>query len=76
MLFSVNVSRKQYLYKYKTSYIIIRFWKIVIIPYHIVDYYMNTIYEMRNEMDFFNRCKKFVYNHDFVKVSWKIDDAI
>ena len=26
---------------------------------------MNTIGDMQNEMDFFGRCKKFEYNHDF-----------
>ena len=37
-----------------------------------VDYYKNTIDGMQNEMDFFGRYKKFVYNHDFEK----IDDAL
>ena len=36
----------------------------VIIPHHIVDYYMNNIDDMQNEMDFFYHCKKFEYNHD------------
>ena len=34
---------------------------------------MITIDDMRNEMDFFYHCKKFEYNHDFVKVFWKND---
>ena len=28
--------------------------------------YMNTIDDMQNEMDFFHRCKKIEYSHDFV----------
>ena len=31
---------------------------------------------MRNELDFFYHCKKFEYNHDFVKVFKKSDDAL
>ena len=37
-----------------------------------MDYYMNTIGNMQNEMDFFYHCKKFEYNQDFEK----IDDAL
>ena len=33
---------------------------------YFVDYHMNTIGGMQNEMDFFGRCNMFVYNHDFV----------
>ena len=36
----------------------------VFIPYHIVDYYIKTIDNMQNEMDFFYHCKKFEFNHD------------
>ena len=49
------------------AYIIIFTFIRVIIPYHIVDYYMNTIDDKQNEKDFFYHCKKFEYNHDFVK---------
>ena len=38
-------------------------------PNHIVDYYLNTIGNMRNEMDFFYHCKKFEYIHDFDKLT-------
>ena len=37
---------------------------------------MNTIVDMQNEKDFFYHWKKFEYNHDFVKVFWKSDDAL
>ena len=37
---------------------------------------MNTIGDMENEKDFFYHCKKFEYNHDFVKILWKIDVAL
>ena len=40
----------------------------VIILYHIVDCYMNTIGDMQNEMDFFYYCNEFVYNQGYVKV--------
>ena len=33
-----------------------------------MDYYMNTIDDMRNEMDFYGHYKMFEYNHDFEKV--------
>ena len=33
----------------------------------IVDCYINTIGDMRNEKDFFHHCKKFESNHDFEK---------
>ena len=36
------------------------------IPYHIVDYYINTTDDMENEMDFFGRCNVFEYIHDLV----------
>ena len=29
---------------------------------------MNTIDDMLNEMDFYDHCKMFVYNHDCVKL--------
>ena len=41
----------------------------IIIPYHIVDYYTNTIGDMQNEMYFFYHCNKFEYNHDYEKVT-------
>ena len=31
----------------------------------MVDYYINTIDDMQNEMDFYGHCKKFEYNHYF-----------
>ena len=36
---------------------------------------MNTTDDMKNEMDFFYQCKKYEYNHDYVKFLCKIDDA-
>ena len=33
----------------------------------IIFYYMNTIGDMRNEMDFYDHYNEFVYNHDYVK---------
>ena len=38
----------------------------VIIPYHIVEYFINTIDDMQNEKDFFSCCNEFEYNHNFV----------
>ena len=32
---------------------------------------MNTIGDMQNEKDFYGRCKKFVYNQDYVKLFQK-----
>ena len=29
---------------------------------------MNTIDDMQNEMDFYDYCNEFEYNHDFVKI--------
>ena len=29
-----------------------------------LDYYMNTIDDMQNEMDFYSHYNEFVYNHD------------
>ena len=40
----------------------------VIIPYHIVEYYINTIGDMQNEKYFFYHCKKIEYNHNFEQV--------
>ena len=51
---------KWYSYKYKNNYTIIH----VSIPIKIVDCYMNTIGDMQNEKNFYDRCKKFQYNHD------------
>ena len=31
---------------------------------------------MQNEMDFYNHCNEFEYNHDFVIFLWKIDGAL
>ena len=39
----------------------------VIIPYHIVDYYTNTIDDMQNRMDFFYHCNEFEHIRDFLK---------
>ena len=32
-----------------------------------LDYYMNTISDMLNEMDVYSHCNEFEYNHYFVK---------
>ena len=40
----------------------------VIIPYHIVDYYIINIGDMQNEIDFYGYCSEFEHIHDFVKV--------
>ena len=37
---------------------------------------MNTIDNMRNEKYFYDHCKKFVYNHDFVKSYEKLTRQI
>ena len=37
---------------------------------------MNTIGDMQNEMDFYDHCKKFEHNHDFVIFFGKNDDAL
>ena len=37
---------------------------------------MKTIDVMRNEMNFYDYCNEFEYNHDFVKFLAKIDDAL
>ena len=42
----------------------------------IVDYYMNTIGDMQNEMDFSYHCNEFEYNHDFEQVFQQIYDAL
>ena len=34
-----------------------------------LDYYMNTIDDMQNEIDYVNHYNVFVYNHDFLKDS-------
>ena len=62
---SLKRSQKKYLYKYTENHTIIRICISVIIPYHIVDYYINTIDDMQNEKNFFYHCKKFEKNHDF-----------
>ena len=36
--------------------------------YHIVDYCINTIYDMQIEKDFFYRCKKVEYIQGFLKI--------
>ena len=41
-----------------------------------MDYYMNSIDDKQNGKDFFYQSKKFEYNHDFVKFSWKSDYAL
>ena len=40
----------------------------VIIPYHNVDYFINTIDDMQNEKDFFHDCNVFEYIQDFEQV--------
>ena len=37
--------------------------------------HVNTIDDMQNEMDFYDHCNEFEYNHDFLKFVGKIDDA-
>ena len=61
------------MYNYKNYYTFNCIWIGVIIPYHKVDYYMNTIDDMQNERDFFYHCNEFEYNHDFEQVFWKND---
>ena len=34
--------------------------------YVCLDYYTNTIGDMQNEMDFYDYCNEFQYNHDYV----------
>ena len=41
-----------------------------------MDYYKNTIADMKNELDFFYRCKKFEYIQDFEIVFIKNYDAL
>ena len=36
---------------------------------------MNTIGDMQNEKYFYGHYNEFVYNHDSLKVLWKIDDV-
>ena len=43
---------------------------------NVVDSYMNAIEDMQNENDVFYLCNVFEYNHDFVKVFRKSDDAL
>ena len=43
---------------------------------NVVDSYMNAIEDMQNENDVFYHCNVFEYNHDFVKVFRKSDDAL
>ena len=56
MLFDGNIFGKQYLNK--CTYTITSLW----------NYYLNTIVDMQNEMDFYGYCKMFEYNHDLVVV--------
>ena len=37
---------------------------------------MNTIFDMRNEMEYFYYHNEFEYNHDFDIVLWKNDDVL
>ena len=41
-----------------------------------MDYYINPIYDMQNEKDFFYHCNVFLHNHDFGKVFRKSDDVL
>ena len=44
----------------------------IITIFVFIFYYMNTIDDMQNEMDFYGHCKKFVYIQDYVKFLLKI----
>ena len=61
-----------YLYKYKNNYNIIHFWIGLNILFIIVDYYINTIYDMQNEKDYLYHGKKFEHIQGFVILFWKI----
>ena len=37
---------------------------------------MKTIGDMPNEKDFFYNCNEFEFNHDFLKILWKTNDAL
>ena len=76
MLFSGNVFGKHYFYEYNVNYNVIRIWISVIIPYHIVNYYMKTIVDMQNETDFFYHFNEFEKYRDLEQVFWKIDDEL
>ena len=41
-----------------------------------LDYDMNTIDDMQNEMDYAHHYNEFRYNQDFLKDSWKIDNVM
>ena len=36
--------------------------------YLYLDYYINTIGDKQNEMDFYGYCNEFVHNHDLVLI--------
>ena len=80
MLFIDNVFEivtiSNYLYKYTNNYIIIRIRVGVIILVNIVDYYMNTIYDMQNEEDCFYQYNEFLHIRDCEKSFSKIVDSI
>ena len=65
MLFNGNIFELITISKIRTS-IRISIFHICIRISVIIRCYINTIDDMRNEMDFFYHCKKFVYSHDFV----------
>ena len=52
-----------YTYNNTNNYTIIPIMRYVYLYEYLC---MNTLYNMENEMDFFYRCKKLVYSHDFV----------
>ena len=56
MLFNENIFGKQYLNK--CTYTITSLW----------NYYMNTIDDMQDEMDFYGYYNEFEYNHNLVVV--------
>ena len=49
---------------------------ILVFIYVYLDYYIYTINDMKNEMDYLNHYNVSVYNHDFEQVFQKIDDAM
>ena len=71
---------QRYTYKYMSTYtyfiirILIRVLKLFLIS--LVDYYMNTIGDMQNELNFFTHYNEIEYNHSFEIFFSKIDDAL
>ena len=58
-------------------FIIILFFEDLLLYYiNIVDYYLNTVYEMQNEKDFFYHYNVFEYIQDFEIVFQKSDNVL